>query len=60
MFYLDLFSTLAHHRMDYLLIDGLAVSLHGVERATKAVNITVAMTPGNLVHLIDAGAPQAH
>lgn len=54
MFYVDLFSALARHKVDYLLIGGLAVSLHGVERATMDVDITVAMNPGNLAALIDA------
>ncbi|MBK9161434.1 MAG: hypothetical protein IPM27_07685 [Nitrosomonadales bacterium] len=39
--------------MDYLLIGGLAVSLHGVERSTMDVDITVAMNPANLAALID-------
>lgn len=54
MFYVDLFSTLARHKVDYLLIGGLAVSLHGVERATMDVDITVAMNPDNLAALIEA------
>lgn len=54
MFYLDLFSALDRHHVDYLLIGGLAVSLHGVERATMDVDITVAMTPDNLAHLVEA------
>lgn len=49
MFYIDLFSALARHKVDYLLIGGLAVSLHGVERATMDVDITVAMSPVNPV-----------
>jgi hypothetical protein len=53
MFYVDLFAALARHKVDYLLIGGLAVSLHGVERATMDVDITVAMTPSNLAHLIE-------
>lgn len=53
MFYVDLFSALARHKVDYLLIGGLAVSLHGVERATMDVDITVAMTPDNLASLIE-------
>lgn len=48
MFYFDLFSALARHKVDYLLIGGLAVSLHGVERTTMDVDITVAMNPNNL------------
>ena len=38
--------------MQYLLIDGLAVSLHGVERATINIEITVALQPNNLDKLI--------
>ena len=53
MFYLDLFNALNRHHVDYLLIGGLAVSLHGVERATMDVDITVAMTPENFAHLIE-------
>jgi len=53
MFYLDLFNALDRHHVDYLLIGGLAVSLHGVERATMDVDITVAMTHDNLAHLIE-------
>lgn len=54
MFYVDLFSALARHKVDYLLIGGLAVSLYGVERATMNVDITVAMNPDNLAALIEA------
>ena len=53
MFYLELFSALDRHNVDYLLIGGLAVSLHGVERATMDVDITVAMSPANLTALIE-------
>ncbi|MDD2699922.1 MAG: hypothetical protein PHH36_01665 [Sideroxydans sp.] len=53
MFYLELFSALDRHKVDYLLIGGLAVSLHGVERATMDVDITVAMRPVNLAALIE-------
>ncbi len=52
MFYVDLFSAMARHKVDYLLIGGLAVSLYGVERATMDVDITVAMNPENLASLI--------
>ena len=54
MFYVDLFSALTRHKVNYLLIGGLAVSLHGVERATMDVDITVAMNPGNLASMIEA------
>jgi len=52
MFYIDLFTALDRHKVDYLLIGGLAVSLHGIERATMDVDITVAMNPDNLAALI--------
>lgn len=52
MFYLDLFSKLQQFEVKYLLIGGLAVSLHGVERATMDIDITVAMQPNNLDKLI--------
>lgn len=54
MFYLDLFSTLSRHRVNYLLVGGLAVSLHGVERATMDIDITVAASPDNLAALLGA------
>ncbi|MBI4807517.1 MAG: nucleotidyltransferase [Nitrosomonadales bacterium] len=53
MFYLELFAALDRHKVDYLLIGGLAVSLHGVERSTMDVDITVEMNPDNLAALID-------
>lgn len=52
MFYLDLFNKLAVYDVDYLLIGGLAVSLHGIERATMDIDITVAMRPDNMGHLV--------
>lgn len=48
MFYLDLFSALDRHQVDYVLIGGLAISLHGIERATMDIDVSVAMTPDNL------------
>ena len=54
MYYVDLFAALDRHKVDYLLIGGLAVSLHGIERSTMDVDITVAMNPANLAALIDA------
>ena len=54
MFYLDLFSALERHNVDYLLIGGLAVSLYGIERATMDVDITIAMNPENRAALIRA------
>ena len=53
MFYIDLFAGLHRHRVDYVLIGGLAVALHGVERATMDIDISIALTPANLAALID-------
>ena len=52
MFYLDLFSKLQQFEVQYLLIGGLAVTLHGVEPAKMDIDITVAMQPNNLDKLI--------
>ena len=54
MFYLDLFATLHRHQVEYVLIGGLAVALHGVERNTMDIDVCVVISPGNLQHLIDA------
>jgi hypothetical protein len=53
MFYLELFAALDRHKVDYLLIGGLAVTLHGVERSTMDVDITVATSPSNLAALVE-------
>ena len=37
MFYIDLFRTLQEERVDYVVVGGLAINLHGVERATMDV-----------------------
>lgn len=52
MFYLDLFAAL-NRRVDYVLIGGLAIALHGIERATMDIDVTVAMTPANLAALVE-------
>lgn len=54
MFYLDLFATLHRHQVEYVLIGGLAVALHGVERNTMDIDVCVVISPGNLQHLIEA------
>lgn len=48
MFYLDLFRTLQEERVDYVVVGGLAINLHGVERATMDVDLALAMDEGNL------------
>lgn len=52
MFYLELFRALDRHRVDYLLVGGLAVALHGVERSTMDIDIVVAAGLTNLQALL--------
>ena len=54
MFYLDLFSALHRHHVEYVLIGGLAVALHGIERTTMDIDLCVVVSPGNLSHLVAA------
>lgn len=54
MFYLDLFRTLQEERVDYVVVGGLAINLHGVERATMDVDLVLAMDDGNLRRFLNA------
>ncbi|CAG4885357.1 protein of unknown function [Georgfuchsia toluolica] len=48
MFYLDLFRALDQEQVRYLLIGGLALNIHGVERATMDIDLMLAMDSDNL------------
>jgi hypothetical protein len=48
MFYLDLFRALDREQVRYLLVGGLALNIHGVERATMDVDLMLALDAGNL------------
>lgn len=54
MFYLDLFKALHKERVAYVLVGGLAVNFHGVERATMDVDLTLAMDNTNLQRFLKA------
>lgn len=54
MFYLDLFRALADHKVRFVLVGGLALNLHGVERATMDIDLAVALDPANLGSVLDA------
>ena len=54
MFYLDLFKALQTERVNYVLVGGLAVNFHGIERATMDVDLTLAMDHTNLQHFLKA------
>ncbi|MGH6784025.1 MAG: hypothetical protein ACREBP_05310 [Sphingomicrobium sp.] len=53
MFYLDLFARLTQSHVRYVVVGGLALNLHGVERATMDVDLAVALDAGNLRAAID-------
>lgn len=53
MFYVDLFRALAEHKVRYVLVGGLALNLHGVERATMDVDLAVALDETNLAAALD-------
>lgn len=54
MFYLDLFSELQKHEVRYLVVGGIAINLHGVERATMDVDLVLAMDEDNLRRFLRA------
>lgn len=54
MFYVDLFRTLAVHEVRYVVVGGLALNLHGVQRATMDVDLALALDARNLGACIDA------
>ena len=45
MFYLNLFKALEKHKVQYLLVGGLAMNLHGVPRTTMDVDLVLALDP---------------
>jgi hypothetical protein len=48
VFYLDLFGALGARNVRYVLVGGLALNLHGVERATMDIDLAVALERENL------------
>jgi Nucleotidyl transferase AbiEii toxin, Type IV TA system len=48
VFYLDLFRALERENARYVLIGGLALNIHGVERATMDIDLMLGMGAGNL------------
>ena len=54
MFYLDLFATLHRHQVEYVLIGGSAVALHGIERNTMDIDVCIVISPDNLRRMIEA------
>jgi len=56
MFYLDLFRALQKHKVQYVVVGGIAINLHGVERATMDVDLVLAMDEANLQRFLRAAA----
>src|SRR5438876_5107495 len=54
MFYLDLFRALNNGGVRYVLVDGVALNLHGVERATMDVDVAIALDADNLARAVRA------
>lgn len=48
MLYVDLFRALDDEGVRYLLVGGLALNIHGVERATMDIDLVLALDVGNL------------
>lgn len=51
MFYLNLFKALKTHEINYLLVGGLAMNLHGVPRMTMDVDLVIALDASNIAKL---------
>jgi predicted nucleotidyltransferase len=50
----DLIKTLADANIDYVLVGGLAVALHGYQRVTMDVDVVLAMEKENILRFIDS------
>lgn len=48
MFYQDLFNALERHQVKYVLVGGLAIMLHGIQRLTMDVDLMLSFDPENL------------
>lgn len=54
MFYLDLFGALQSADVKYVLVGGLAMNLHGVERSTMDIDLAIALDDANLQRAVTA------
>lgn len=50
----DFFAAMGAARVDYVLVGGLAVSLHGIVRGTLDVDVALAMEEANLARFVTA------
>ena len=56
MVYFDLFQAFEERDLDYVVIGGVALVMHGVVRMTADLDLMVALTPENLRKLVDVMA----
>jgi hypothetical protein len=56
VFYVDLFRELDEHHVRYVVVGGLALNLHGVQRATMDVDLAVALDAANVGACLDTFA----
>ncbi len=49
MYYFELLKAFHENRIEYLIVGGLAVNLHGVPRVTQDIDIVIAMDEGNIL-----------
>jgi hypothetical protein len=54
MFFHDVFRVLQEEQVEYVVVGGIAINLHGVERATMDVDLVLAMDSGNLSRFLKA------
>jgi hypothetical protein len=54
MFIHDVFRVLQEEQVEYVVVGGIAINLHGVERATMDVDLVLAMDAGNLRRFLKA------
>ncbi|MBK7899208.1 MAG: nucleotidyl transferase AbiEii/AbiGii toxin family protein [Azonexus sp.] len=58
MLYLDLFRALDAHGVNYLLVGGLAMNIHGVPRMTLDIDVVLALDEANLDRFIACAVSQ--
>lgn len=54
MIYLDIFKMLNKNKVRYLVVGGVAVNLHGIQRATADLDLIVALDSSNLDKFVKA------
>src|SRR3972149_1771710 len=50
----EFLKSLSSHGVEYLLIGGYAVGLHGFPRATADLDVWVSISPGNAARIVEA------